>query len=417
VIVRCERCETRFKLDESRIPARGARVRCSRCKHAFFVTPPGAAKEQVVHEVAAQAARAPAEKLRSPEPSWDLEEGPEATVVRRKPAGVTSRAPGESEDDNTDWRFEDDVPGLDPGATRASFDLSGSQTAPSLAAPPDPDESSFAGLGDPETWDLLAGDAPPAGAPDALPPLLGEPTPDLAAPEPLEPPPAAPPTAPPAVAAAPAEPEPRPAAPEPQAQARPRIAPPAARTAFAPAPVVTPRRIPAAPRSSPAIAWAGWAGVIVLVAAIAWGSLRPAREPASVAALAPVAGFEVSEARARIVENAAAGPILVISGRLRNPGPSARPLGAPLRVQLLDAQGAPLAGAATATPVGPALSEARVREDAPEQLIAAQQATAATLASAPVAAGAELDFSAVFAPAPREASRFALTAAEVARER
>jgi len=177
--------------------------------------------------------------------------------------------------------------------------------------------------------------------------------------------------------------------------------------------MVMPRRIPAAPRSSPAIAWAGWAGVTALVAAIAWGSLLPASAPARVAVLAPVSGFEVSEVRARIVENAAAGPILVVSGRLRNPGPSARPLGAPLQVQLLDAQGAPLGGGAVAA--GPTLPEARVREDAPEQLVAAQQAAAATLASAPVAAGAELGFAAVFAPAPREASRFALTAGGAAR--
>ncbi|HSJ99542.1 MAG TPA: zinc-ribbon domain-containing protein, partial [Myxococcota bacterium] len=198
MIVRCERCETRFKLDESRLPARGARVRCSRCKHAFFVTPPGAAKEEIVHEVAAAAARAPAPKARPPEPSWDLEEGNDATLARRKAAAASARA--ESEDEATDWRFEEDVPGLDPGATRSSFDLSGSQTAPSLAAPPDPDDNSFAGLGDPETWDLLSGDAPPPDEAHAAPPL--EPALELA-----------PPPAPPARAAVPARTV-EPAAPE-----------------------------------------------------------------------------------------------------------------------------------------------------------------------------------------------------------
>jgi predicted Zn finger-like uncharacterized protein len=403
VIVRCERCETRFKLDESRLPARGARVRCSRCKHAFFVTPPGAAKEEAVHEVAAAAARAPAEKPRAPEPSWDLEEGPDATVARRKPPSLAPRAAGEAEEDNTDWRFEDDVPGLDPGATRASFDLSGSHSSPSLAAPPDPDENSFAELGDPETWDLLAGDAPAADA-DAA-PSLAEPSLAPAVPEP-EP---APPPAPSARSAAPVAPEPRDSSPEPAVQPRPRVAPPRARSAFAPPPVVLPRRLPAAPPGSPAITWGGWAGVVVLVAAIAWGSFRPGAAPAQGVALAPVAGFEVREARARIVENAAAGPILVVSGRLRNPGPSARPLGAPLEVRLLDAEGAPLVAAAA--PAGSALPEARVREEAPEALVAAQQAGAAALAAAPVAAGAELEFAAVFAPAPRAASRFVLAAA------
>jgi predicted Zn finger-like uncharacterized protein len=410
VIVRCERCETRFKLDESRLPARGARVRCSRCKHAFFVTPPGAAKEEAVHEVAAEAAQAPAAKPPAPEPSWDLEEGPDATIARRRPAAAASREP-EEDNTNADWRFEDDVPGLDPGATRASFDLSGSQTSPSLAAPPDPDESSFAELGDPETWDLLAGDAPPAGGAD---PEIGEPGSDLAAPDPAAPDPEPEPLAPEAAVAA-TEPEPRavtapapaPAPPAVEARARPRSAQPAARTAFAPPAVVMPRRIPPAPRSAPALEWGAWAGQLVLVAVIAWGSFRVPATAGGAATFAPVSGFEVGEAHARIVENAAAGPILVVSGRLRNPGPSARALGAPLAVQLLDADGAPLAAAPQ--PAGPALSEASVREGDPDALVAAQQAAARSLAAAPVAAGAELGFAAVFAPAPRAAGRFVLT--------
>jgi predicted Zn finger-like uncharacterized protein len=402
VIVRCERCETRFKLDESRLPARGARVRCSRCKHAFFVTPPGAAKQEVVHEVAAAAARAPAESLRGPEPSWDLEENPEATIARRRPLAGAARPAGEADEDASDWRFEDDVPGLDPGAARSSFDLSGSQTSPSLAAPPDPNEDSFAELGDPETWDLLAGDAPPDDAPAPAPARPVDPTPPRVAPaaDVGERPAPAPSTEAPLVVA-----EPLPASPP---TARARLAPPAARTAFAPPPVVMPRRIPPAPRGLSAKAWAGWAGAVALAGVVAWASLGPAATQATVAPLAPVAGFEVSEARARVVENAAAGPILVVSGRLRNPGPSARPLGAPLAVQLLDAQGAPIAVAAGAA--GPALPEQRVREEEPERLVAAQQEEAARLSGAPVAAGAELGFTAVFAPAPRNASRFVLTA-------
>src|SRR5690606_38249213 len=181
VIDRCERCETRFKLDESRIPARGARVRCSRCKHAFFVTPPGATPEALVHEVAAEAARA-GERAKPPEPSWDLEDGPDATLARTRSApAATASDPA----DDTDWRFEDDVPGLDAGAPGASLDASAAQTAPSLALP-DRNESSFADLGDPETWDLLAGDAPLA--PSSPPPLAEPPEPERAeAPAPAAP--------------------------------------------------------------------------------------------------------------------------------------------------------------------------------------------------------------------------------------
>ncbi len=38
--ITCEKCSTRFVLDEARIPAKGARVRCSRCQHRFHVMPP-----------------------------------------------------------------------------------------------------------------------------------------------------------------------------------------------------------------------------------------------------------------------------------------------------------------------------------------------------------------------------------------
>jgi predicted Zn finger-like uncharacterized protein len=48
MIVTCSSCLTKFNLDESRIPAKGAKVRCSRCQHVFFVTPPQETKEEVL---------------------------------------------------------------------------------------------------------------------------------------------------------------------------------------------------------------------------------------------------------------------------------------------------------------------------------------------------------------------------------
>jgi len=63
---------------------------------------------------------------------------------------------------------------------------------------------------------------------------------------------------------------------------------------------------------------------------------------------------------------------------------------------------------AEANLLGAALPEARIREEAPEGLLAAQQAAAAGFAATPVAAGAALEFAAIFAPAPGEARGFAL---------
>jgi predicted Zn finger-like uncharacterized protein len=48
MIVTCASCLTKFNLDESKIPAKGAKVRCSRCHHVFYVTPPPETKEEII---------------------------------------------------------------------------------------------------------------------------------------------------------------------------------------------------------------------------------------------------------------------------------------------------------------------------------------------------------------------------------
>ena len=41
MVIVCKKCDTRFNLPDEKIPPGGAKVRCSRCKHAFRVDPPG----------------------------------------------------------------------------------------------------------------------------------------------------------------------------------------------------------------------------------------------------------------------------------------------------------------------------------------------------------------------------------------
>jgi predicted Zn finger-like uncharacterized protein len=45
MIIQCEQCKTRFKLDDSRVKETGVRVRCSKCKHAFIVKKDVSAEE------------------------------------------------------------------------------------------------------------------------------------------------------------------------------------------------------------------------------------------------------------------------------------------------------------------------------------------------------------------------------------
>jgi predicted Zn finger-like uncharacterized protein len=37
MIVQCENCQAKFRLDDSKIPEQGRKVRCSKCSHVFFV--------------------------------------------------------------------------------------------------------------------------------------------------------------------------------------------------------------------------------------------------------------------------------------------------------------------------------------------------------------------------------------------
>ena len=50
MIVTCASCLTKFSLDESRLPAQGAKVRCSRCQHVFHVVPPITTEEEEIVE-------------------------------------------------------------------------------------------------------------------------------------------------------------------------------------------------------------------------------------------------------------------------------------------------------------------------------------------------------------------------------
>ncbi len=46
MIITCTSCLTKFNLDDSRIPPKGAKVRCSRCRHVFHVPPHQETKER-----------------------------------------------------------------------------------------------------------------------------------------------------------------------------------------------------------------------------------------------------------------------------------------------------------------------------------------------------------------------------------
>lgn len=116
MIVTCEECSTRFQLDEARIPEAGARVRCSRCKHAFFLPNPSTSTEDALHGIAEQTASDPSSQL--PGPSEDLgarSAGPpntdaEVTGAAARLLSSEREAPHSEPDlEEDDWQFSEEV--------------------------------------------------------------------------------------------------------------------------------------------------------------------------------------------------------------------------------------------------------------------------------------------------------------------
>ena len=117
LIVTCEECSTSFQLDEARLPMEGARVRCSRCKHAFFLPNPSASQTEAVHSIAEEAANAPDGQL--PPVLEDLSASTLDGLAEI--AGTAPEAEPDSEEE--DWQFSEEirVEGDDePGAMSSS---------------------------------------------------------------------------------------------------------------------------------------------------------------------------------------------------------------------------------------------------------------------------------------------------------
>jgi hypothetical protein len=277
---------------------------------------------------------------------------------------------GEFEEES-DWRFEDE---MQLGDTGASLDLPNGEAPTPPSA--DPNESSFAELGDPESWDLLSTTAAPE-------PRIPHTAPPPSAFEPV--------SSPIEVAV--------PAVPVPAASVRAErseIATPAAQN-----PV-----FPLETEFSPALQRGAWIAVAALIAVAGWASLVPVGPLELQAGVVSVGPLELDSLRARQVENASAGPNWVVSGELRNPSAEPVALGAALAVSLLDRSGERIDGASA---IGvPTLSMERLREDDPVQLREAAEVAAAELGSRILAPGGRVAIDAVFADPARGAARFAV---------
>ncbi len=105
MVISCPECSTRFRVDEGKIPAHGAKIRCARCKHIFVVTPPAPKPEASV------------EALFQP-PSTQLPEAEQLVPVDEPvPAAAEPASVEEYVAKDDDFGFDDiDTPEIGSGA-------------------------------------------------------------------------------------------------------------------------------------------------------------------------------------------------------------------------------------------------------------------------------------------------------------
>jgi predicted Zn finger-like uncharacterized protein len=385
LIVTCEQCATQFHLDDAKVPPGGVRVRCSRCKHAFFIEPAGEAPELGGADQAVQDALHEQAPL-APEAAEDLSESDSALDD------------GEDLASESDWEFnrspfgadtpeEGEPPGAHDAAREAIDDLldsrgSSARAAAVLTAPRNPlapvgEQQPLAAsafdaedeeLGSPESWDLLGGDSPsPADAGERLPREASGQTR------------------------------------APVAHAQLRELPPSL------AEWIPPRE------PSIVLAWIarmghaiGWSVTAILFSIVAILTLAPAADPDSEAQFGRqrLAGLEAQGISGRWVENAVSGSLYVVSGRLVNPTAQPAVLGTRVGVRLLDANGSRLPVEIAAA--GPVVPERDLREADPAGLQARQQEAGLALAAELIQPGQSVAFEAVVAEVPSSASRFLL---------
>lgn len=353
LIVTCEQCQTRFQLDAARIPETGARVRCSRCKHAFFVVRPGAAaRDAAVHALAGAAAAAGG----TPAPSTTQDLGAfapsaasgDTSATRLMPSAAPSAelaAPTASGEPESDWQFNDPVRDTVPQPRVLR------RPAPRRVAPAPPEEgSSIDALGSPESWDIL-GDA-------SLPPLD----------------------------AVPATPFVRSAAAASTAAEPGRVSRAAARAPEEPA-----ADHGSGARASARARWREsprdlvlFAGVWLWIAAVAGAALLPHVSASRAEAIPTPEGVTIDDLRGRFLDNAVAGPLLVVTGEWQG-GSDGRDAVAAAQAGGLEVVVLGPDGEVARAPLGDAPSEQRLREASPEALVDEIGGSAFARSTTPVA--------------------------------
>lgn len=459
MIVTCQECQTQFQLDDAKVPETGIRVRCSRCKCAFFVESPHRPDPDHASQLAREALTA--QRAQAGEPSldstpsdeesdWQFNEDVDPVAGAESPVsdlaaarsavddllGASSAASVASVDESVDDSVVDPVTG-EPDVPESDFDLSadddlgieGTDLSVESELEAEAEDDPNAVTVDRGNWSGSSTDLSSdsgleldgsIGTDDADPPPLeahreavpesaaesseafGEASEDLGNPagwdffEDSDEPPSAGFAA---VAESPGSTE---------SDAELRIDEPPAFAASDYAPEVEGSRGDAwFTRLRGALGWSlvtalcGYACTIMFVP----GLLTAASDPMAMR----VAGFEVVHVEGHWVENAVAGPIYVVSGAFHNTGGTRPAPGSTLRIRLIDAHGATVAAESAA--VGPPISTVRLRESNPRDLRSEQERAAPAILHDPLERRKRRPFMAVIGDLPAGAVAFDLEVA------
>ncbi|MEE2673455.1 MAG: zinc-ribbon domain-containing protein [Myxococcota bacterium] len=395
MIVECSSCETRFRLDESRVPPRGIRVRCSRCKQAFFLEHPSASETEATHDVVAQAAAGAALDF-----TQDLL--PESSVAPTPDLG---------ELDEEDWEFNQDPPDeeLDESSNTVFMDLD-SEPEPDIEFRCDDDSgafgeaSDFSALADEIGWEEPPADTAatsaqpesPASAPVGI-EDVGEPEDwdffsdaSVDCPAPLEP-------TDEALIQALA-----------LSEADAALGATGSGTQFVAAPSESRSRhrtLRGAGRAG------GWLVTVALcILGIGRGVFQTPPAGLATAAVIDLGDLEVGEIRAVWLETARATRMYVVHGRLLNDGSRGLGVGDVPRIVLLSSQGERLEVAAARS--GLPLSEEQLRLLPAQALAEAGRNAASLLAATRLEPGQAVGIQAFFDVVPDQAMSFVVEVAE-----
>jgi len=465
VFVTCGSCKTEYELDDAKIPAGGARLRCTNCKHSFVVRPPEASDfesaDDLAHDAISAAAQHDTDPIAAPrdtDPGLGQHDIDPIAAPRDTDPGlgqhdtdpVAAQEPALDEDPEVeaDWQFNEEISSPEPKAKpeRPGFSLD------MLEPPPDASESPFDQQGD--DWgdlslaeeavdDLLGSGGPVAADPAAaVDDLLGEmdterwgaperdPAPDgKASSKALE------------LADAPAASHP--------ARAVSRAAPAAeasdgfgdvsdwdlfdstedsgsaAQSSGSPRGSAAARRdgaraepqvkiaVPMDASAAASVRWtdrvwavAGWLAVSGLVVfSLVAGLVPRSSEARAQSGSWSGAGFEADQIVGRWVDNAVAGSLYVVSGRVRRAADSVAGAQNSLGIGLIDANGRAIDR--PPVPLAPSIPESVLREASPTEIGALQQRRAFEI----TAVGERwASFEVVLSDLPRNADRFELQA-------